>query len=104
MKKKISIDIEESLLKWIEEQIEQKKFKSLSHAFESAMLYRKRRFGKKPKKKKECVICERKFIEGWNPKFDKEHGICQSCMKRFDLSNIPKEREQRLIEIFRDSE
>ena len=109
MKKEIRIEIEESLLEWIEEQIRENKFESLSQAIESAILYRKERFGKKPKKIRECVACEKKFTEGWNPKFDKEHGICQRCLKRFEarlkLSDMsPKEREEELIGIFRDNE
>jgi len=108
MKKRISLDIDESLLAWVEEQIKLKKFELLSDAVESSLLYRKRRFGKRPEKKKECVSCEKMFTRGWNPKFDKEHGICQRCIKIFEernmLSNVPEEREEQLIEMFRDFE
>ena len=105
MKKRISLDIDESLLAWVEEQIKLKKFQSITDAVESSLLYRRKRFGKKVGKKKECVVCEKMFIRGWNPKFDKEHGICQRCLKRKDiieLSDEPQEREQQLIEVFRD--
>jgi len=108
MKKRLSVDVDESLLLWLEEQIKLKKFESLDHAVESAILYRKKRYGKRRKKKKECVSCEKMFIRGWNPKFDKEQGICQRCIKIMEErdmpSNLPEEREEQLIEIFRDFE
>ena len=109
MKKKVSVEIEDSLLKWVEEQIEKGDFDSLSQAFESSILYRKKRFSKRRKTKKVCVMCEKRFLRGWNPPFDKDHGFCQKCLD--DLLNedymkdmTEQEREQELIGIFEDSE
>lgn len=113
MKKTICVDIEDSLLRWIEKQIDKGKFESLNHAVESAILYRKRRFGKRRKRKIECAVCEKKFLRGWKPTFamrgvdTKGYGICQKCLNEFlnedymkDMSE--EEREEELRGIFLD--
>lgn len=49
----------------------------------------------------ECVVCEKRFKRGWNPKFDQHYGICEKCMQRlFDKKEgIP---EEDLIGVFQD--
>lgn len=36
---------------------------------------------------RQCIICGKKFEEGYNPKFDKDYGICKKCIEKMGLSD-----------------